>query len=107
MNHTNETLDCPIDLGNGTRVLLRLPLDGKLSVTAEGQIEPAPDFEILSHGNRNNEQVEAALHARMLDVLVPILPYLPAFLDKVIQQPSGEMDTPFRAAIARHAPTRH
>lgn len=107
MNHTNETLDCPIDLGNDTRVLLRLPLDGSLSVSAEGKIEPAPDFEILSSGNRNNEQVEAALHARMLDVLVPLLPYLPAFLDKIIQEPVGEMDTPFRAAIARQSRTLH
>jgi hypothetical protein len=102
MTNTNTSLLQDLDLGQGTRVRIDFGQSDTLSFSPQGAIEPFPDYFILDHGPRNHEQVEAALHARLLDALVPFLHACPNFQAKIQQQYRANAPSPMRAAIDRY-----
>lgn len=102
MTNTNTCLLQDLDLGQGTKVRIDFGQSDTLSFSPQGDIEPFPDYFVLDPGPRNHEQVEAALHARLLDALVPFLHACPNFRAKIQQQDPVDPPSPMRAAINRY-----
>lgn len=102
MKNTHISLLQDLDLGQGTKVRIDLSQSDSLSFSPQGDIEPFPEYFILNHGSRTQEQVEAALHARLLDTLVPFLEACPKFRAMILQHDPDAPRSPMRAAVDRY-----